>query len=446
MCEVLAPFGEAEGDEVDIQDDEDVEPPRKSPDPQLPTAQEIEEHRLIHVPFRCWCKWCIMGRGRGQQHGHGLESSIAIVGLDYFFITRGGAKKRSELEFSLDAAGGTALDEARQSGEIMKCIILRCLKTKVIFAHVVPYKGAGEDKFVAGLVVSDVAWLGHTRLVVKSDNEPALQTLVTQALEGVRVRCEDIESITQEHPAKYDSQSNGGVEVGVRLVRGLFRTLKLCVEARLDKYMPINHALIPWLLQHTCLILNVRSRGSDGLTAWERARGRPFNQRLVGFVEKVLYKLPSKGPQSKPDGNMGALWGDAVFLGHDRDSNTYVVGNADGIRMTRSLARRPIEERWCAEAAARVTATPWSLHERPAAEARFSEPATARDEAVPVAPPPAIRRMRINRSDLEAYGYTVGCPQCQHTQAYGASKPGGNHTAACRGRLLEAMKAGEVGR
>ena len=446
MCGVLAPFGEADGDEVDIKDDEDIEPLKSAPNPQLPTAKEIEDHRLIHVPFRCWCKWCVMGRGLGQQHGQGLASSIAIVGLDYFFITRGGAKKRNELEFSLDAAGEAALAEARQCGEIVKCLLLRCLKTKVIFAHVVPYKGAGEDQFVAGLVVDDVAWLGHTKLVVKSDNEPALQTLVTQALEAVRVRCEGVDTITQEHPAAYDSQSNGGVEVGVRLVRGLFRTLKLCVEARLDRYVPVSHALIPWLLQHTCLILNVRSRGDDGLTAWERARGRPFNQRLVGFVEKVMYKLPSKGPQSQPDGNMGALWADGIFLGYDRNSNTYIVGNADGVRMSRSLARRPIEERWCADAAARLTATPWSLYERPAAEARFNEPATAHEEAVPVAAPPAIRRMRINKRDLEVYGYTAGCPQCRHTQAYGTSKPGGSHTTACRSRLLEAMKAGEVGR
>ncbi len=354
-----------------------------------------------------------MGRGLGLQHGQGLASWIAIVGLDYFFITRGGPKKRSELEFSMDAAGEVALAEARKRGDVIKCILLRCLKTKIIFAHVVPYKGAGEDQFVASLVVSDIAWLGHTRLVVKSDNEPALQTFVTQALEAVRVRCDGVGTITQEHPAAYDSQSNGGVEVGVRLVRGLFRTLKLCMEARLDKYVPINHALIPWLLQHTCLVLNVRCRGTDGLSAWMRARGRPFNQRLVGFAEKVLYKLPSKGPHSQPDGNMGALWADGIFLGYDRNSNTYIIGNADGVKMSRSLARRPIEERWCADTAAKLTATPWSFYERPAPEARFNDPALARDEPVPVAAPPAVRRMRINKSDLETYGYTAGCPQLQ---------------------------------
>ena len=48
-----------------------------------------------------------------------------------------------------------------------------------------------------------------------------------------------------ESPAAYESQPNGGVEVGVKIVRGQFRTLKLCLEQRLGKYVPVDHALMP---------------------------------------------------------------------------------------------------------------------------------------------------------------------------------------------------------
>ncbi len=54
------------------------------------------------------------------------------------------------------------------------------------------------------------------------------------------------------------------------LVGGPFRTLRRCFETRVDKSTPAHHAIIPWLLQHTCLLLNVKSRGSDGLTEWAR--------------------------------------------------------------------------------------------------------------------------------------------------------------------------------
>ena len=68
-------------------------------------------------------------------------------------------------------------------------------------------------------------------------------------------------------PVRYDSQSNGMTEVGVMLVRGLFRTLKLCLESSIGKRIPEDHALIPWLLIHTCLLLNAAVKGTDGLTA-----------------------------------------------------------------------------------------------------------------------------------------------------------------------------------
>ena len=60
----------------------------------------------------------------------------------------------------------------------------------------VPCEGAEEDQFVAGLVVADIAWSGHSRLIGKADDEPALQALVKQSLELVRIRCEAVESVS----------------------------------------------------------------------------------------------------------------------------------------------------------------------------------------------------------------------------------------------------------
>ena len=124
-------------------------------------------------------------------------------------------KVRAELKYAGDGDRNAALEEAREAGKIIKRIVVRCVASKIIFGHVVPYKGAGEDQFVCGLVVADIAWLGHTKLILKSDIEPALQTFVGQAIERARVQCRGLASISQEHPPAYDSQSNGGVEVCV---------------------------------------------------------------------------------------------------------------------------------------------------------------------------------------------------------------------------------------
>ena len=79
---------------------------------------------------------------------------------------------------------------------------------------------------------------------------------------------DNLRNVQSESPPAYDSQSKVGAEVAIRVVRGVFPTLKLCLEASIGHYVPVNHSLVPWLLQHTCVMLNARARGSDGLTAW----------------------------------------------------------------------------------------------------------------------------------------------------------------------------------
>ena len=116
---------------------------------------------------------------RLQMH----DRAIAVVSLDYFFLTEAGIQLRSETDH--------AIAEARSKGEIAKCLIVRCAKTKATFAHVVPFEGVSsdEDGLAVDMVLRDVEWLGHTRIILKGDNEPALQALLKAALEMIKVEC-----------------------------------------------------------------------------------------------------------------------------------------------------------------------------------------------------------------------------------------------------------------
>ncbi len=152
---------EAGGERIEIQDEaeEESEKLKLAPDPGQPTGKQVEEHRQhCHLPYRVWCKWCLMGRGRGMPHGRCGISAIPIVGLDYFYITQGGVKQRNELEFTNDEAGDKALEEERIKGNIIKCLVIRCSSTKAIFGHVVPCKGSDEDGYVANLVAEAVSY------------------------------------------------------------------------------------------------------------------------------------------------------------------------------------------------------------------------------------------------------------------------------------------------
>ena len=43
--------------------------PRKLQDPKLPSKKEVEDHNLSgHMPYRSWCTFCVMGRGKAAPH------------------------------------------------------------------------------------------------------------------------------------------------------------------------------------------------------------------------------------------------------------------------------------------------------------------------------------------------------------------------------------------
>lgn len=69
--------------------------------------------------------------------------------------------------------------------------------------------------------MNDIAWLGYTRLLLRSDIEPAMLALISDALRGLRVQLLDIETVAAEGSVPYDPQTNGAAEAAVKLVRSI---------------------------------------------------------------------------------------------------------------------------------------------------------------------------------------------------------------------------------
>ena len=77
--------------------EEEVDPARTAPTPYLPSQQEVDEHCVDHVPYRCWCDHCVNGFGR--EDGHGSESSgrtTPLISFDYMFMTQSCIFERGE--------------------------------------------------------------------------------------------------------------------------------------------------------------------------------------------------------------------------------------------------------------------------------------------------------------------------------------------------------------
>ncbi len=260
---------------VVINNEEETAKLKAAASPVRPSEAEVEEHRLTHLPYRNWCPECVAGRGLGEQRGRhaGRRHDLPRVGIDYWFITSGGLKTRREMvdEYPRTDEGNNALEAARAQPKLMKCLVIRCHESKAVFAHSVPVKGRDEDNYVANLIASDISFMGHIKLLLKSDNEPALLALGRDAL--LAIKCQvladesPVEKISIEHAPEHESQSNGGTECGIRQIRGLFRTIKLCTERRIGQTIPPTHPLAARLVEHVALLLNVFQVGGDCKTA-----------------------------------------------------------------------------------------------------------------------------------------------------------------------------------
>ncbi len=202
MVRLMAPLETpGEDGEVNIEDEDDNEPVKMAKDPGQPSIQQEKEHRVDHYPYRSWCKFCVMGRGIGFQHRRAPGSVVPRIGMDYFFITAGGMKKRDEL--TKEYPDDNAVEEGRRKGELVKCILVRDFESKMVFAHCVPCKGLDEEGYVASMIIADVRWLGYTQMILKGDNETAMQALIDHVVRKLKAEFEQdgkVERVTKEEP------------------------------------------------------------------------------------------------------------------------------------------------------------------------------------------------------------------------------------------------------
>ena len=87
---------------------------------------------------------------------------------------------------------------------------------------------------------------------------------------------------------------------------------------------------------------------------------------------------------------------------------------------------------------ASVKITPWSLHEQKKPEVVFRDQLAQRPEPVD-APVRMARRVYIKPADIDKYGFTSGCPKCEHEMRYGRGRCTVPHSERCRVRIMDEL-------
>ena len=296
--------------------------------------------------------------------------------FDYLISSREGLSRQI---LSDDKSGSGSQIENLSSTDTTKILVAKDSNSRVIFAHAVRNKGVGEDSYAVDCLVQDLNWLGYSHVILKSDNEKAVVNLLRQALKTYRITVAEESGeqviVQDEYPTAYDHRSNGLAESAVKAVTAKVLMLKLDLEDCLQKTIPPNHPLICWITELAAWQLTTTKVGSDGMTAYQRIRGRHYAKRNVRFGERVLYKLPDDGPRAR-NHKLEAKWQYGFVLGYSNNTPNYQVLDEVSERMVtaRSVQRIAKDDRWKCGPLERLRFTPQDMH-------KPSEPRTHMEDA-----------------------------------------------------------------
>ena len=301
-------------------------------DPRMPNKAEVDEHEKTHLPFRSWCRHCVRGRGVSAPHKRQVEEiGMPEVHMDFIFMGDEAERKKWTILV------------AKERG------------TKMLMATVLPSKSSGD--FAARRVLAFMRESGCAfgNITLKSDNEEAIKTVVSDVAKA-RAAGGAPGRINIENSKTGDSASNGVVERGNRSVEEMIRVLRSALEARMAVQVDGGHTVWPWLVEYAGFLLNRGDVGHDGKTAYERCKAKRGKMPGLEFGEKVLWRR-------KPVGNQLAkltiLWEDGIYLGIKGASGEFIIGDKKGVWKTRTVRRRPEEDRWGAENLEMVGGVPW---------------------------------------------------------------------------------------
>ena len=199
------------------------------------------------------------------------------------------------------------------------------------------------------VLLEEILWLVYPKLILRTDNEPAIVRLLIHAVTEARINVSGLGQVTEERPNTYDFSGSGETETAVKQVTCILRTVKLDLEKRLGMTIPQTHLLMTWMVAYAAWMLTVRVVGSDGRTAIERTRHKPFVKRFVPFGEVVQVYMPLKSPERLAGGALDSRKKLVVVLGSGTHSNSYQIFVDGQPGFYRSIYRLSMPVRWSAE-------------------------------------------------------------------------------------------------
>ena len=399
--------------------------PRAARAPHVPSQQEIDEHDLTHCPYRAWCEHCVRGQAKDDCHskvaGIYADSSVVRVSMDYCFLTED--VKSQETEHNEEVKANVS----------MTILVMAETLCRSIWAYAVRSKGATETWMVEQIVEDlETIGLSNERIILKADQETSM-TDIQQAV--AKLRKGHGSAIEQSRVG--DSNSNGRIERAIQDLKGLIRTLRSALEAKIGSKIQLSDPIVPFMVRHAAHIINVSRVREDGRTAWQNMKGRRSNTKILPFGEVILFKIPKT---KKRIGSFEDRWEEGCWIGVVPRSGEHLVAAATGVYKVSTIKRRPADKRWSGELIRGIVGSPdepvpGSGSRRLQAYAKKVTEAASGPVAYAPAPEveePEVRAAKVTQKNVEEHGGSDRCPGCT---AIKHGKYRAKHTTECRQRF-----------
>ena len=178
------------------------------------------------------------------------------------------------------------LDEKESEEQVTLVLVIRERDTTMTWAMLVPRRGT-EFLWITKRAAKFIGQLGHTRVTLRCDTEPAIEALA-RAIAHAR---QEGSQTVPDRLADGESQLNGIIERTVGLVVGQARTLTAALDHRIGVKVPLDARTLCWLVEFAAYLMSRCDIGSDGRTPLHGLHGRSDNTPILEFWEMILHML-----------------------------------------------------------------------------------------------------------------------------------------------------------
>ena len=194
-------------------------------------------------------------------------------------------------------------------------------QSSLCLPHVAPQPTFSKDTYVVAAFASWIWELGHVRLIIQSDGEPAILALVAAVRDKV-IADGKAEQITCQTSPKGSHESNGTAERTVQQVRGMARVYLEHVREKTGSEFPPKSPWWAWALRHAGVGLQQISceSGHARNTIRQDQAQKTYAQPVLPFGELVLARRPGAHLQKSQTQFVCGCW-----LGRDSHTDEHIV-------------------------------------------------------------------------------------------------------------------------